>query len=116
MVASIKEWWKKQDTEVSTDPSRPRSTEEFQVNAEGDDLVDRTQNIQGSIGGAGRLPTHDEIQARAYEIYERNGRQDGRCEQNWLQAEQELLEVKRQGPDQEEGVIKSSQAVAESEF
>lgn len=36
-------------------------------------------------------PTRDEIARRAYEIYEASGRIDGRDEQNWLQAEQELL-------------------------
>jgi hypothetical protein len=112
MVASIKDWWKKQDTEVSTDPSKPRSTEEFQVNAEGDDLVDRTQNIQGTPG---TLPTHDEIEARAFQIYERNGRQEGQAESNWLQAEHELLQEKRNGYNVD-GAAMENQNVAESEF
>ena len=38
------------------------------------------------------LPTHDAIAARAYEIYVNSGRQEGRCEENWLRAEHELLE------------------------
>ena len=36
------------------------------------------------------VPTHDEIQRRAFEIYERSGRQAGNCEENWMQAEREL--------------------------
>jgi hypothetical protein len=36
------------------------------------------------------MPTHDEIARRAYDLYVRNGRTMGHCEQNWLQAEQEL--------------------------
>jgi hypothetical protein len=112
MVASIKEWWKKQDTEVSTDPSHPRSTEEFRVNDEGDDLVDRTRNIQGI---ACPLPTHDEIEIRAYQVFERNGRQEGQCQANWLQAEKELMEEKQNGIGAN-AASGASQSDAESEF
>lgn len=35
-------------------------------------------------------PSHAEIAKRAYEIYVKNGRQQGQCERNWLRAEQEL--------------------------
>ncbi len=35
--------------------------------------------------------SHDEIRQRAYELYELRGRLDGFSEQNWLEAEQELL-------------------------
>lgn len=34
--------------------------------------------------------THDDIAWRAYEIYVTKGCPSGQCEQNWLQAEQEL--------------------------
>jgi hypothetical protein len=37
------------------------------------------------------LPTHEQISRRAYEIYVRNGCREGQTEQNWLQAERELL-------------------------
>jgi hypothetical protein len=33
---------------------------------------------------------HDKIQARAYEIWDREGRQDGRAEEYWARAEREL--------------------------
>ena len=33
----------------------------------------------------------DQIRTRAYEIYERRGRHDGFAEQDWLQAEAEIL-------------------------
>jgi len=36
-------------------------------------------------------PSHDQICRRAYELYESRGRQDGFSEQNWFEAEQELL-------------------------
>ncbi|MCX5658191.1 MAG: DUF2934 domain-containing protein [Planctomycetota bacterium] len=35
-------------------------------------------------------PTHDDIARRAYDIYIRSGKKEGRCAQNWSQAEQEL--------------------------
>jgi Protein of unknown function (DUF2934) len=31
------------------------------------------------------------IQARAYELYEQRGRQHGHAEEDWIQAEQEVL-------------------------
>jgi hypothetical protein len=37
-------------------------------------------------------PSHDDIALRAYEIYNRNDRQQGQCRQNWQQAERELRE------------------------
>jgi hypothetical protein len=50
----------------------------------------------GSSGGV-ELPqsrdgliSNEEIAARAYEIYEREGRSDGRAMDHWLQAENEL--------------------------
>lgn len=33
----------------------------------------------------------DQIRERAYELYEKRGRRDGRHEQDWLQAEEEVL-------------------------
>ena len=112
MVASTKEWWKKQDTEVAPDLSAPRRTGELPDDDFSEDLVDRTRNIRGFPV---RLPTHDEIQMRAYDIYERSGHQDGQCEKNWLQAEQELLTETRNGTS-EDGTVKASPVVTESEF
>ena len=36
-------------------------------------------------------PSHDQIRQRAYELYELRGRQDGFSEQDWLEAEQQIL-------------------------
>lgn len=36
------------------------------------------------------LLSEDAIRERAYEIYERRGRQDGRAEEDWFEAESEL--------------------------
>jgi hypothetical protein len=41
--------------------------------------------------------SNEEIAARAYEIYEREGRSDGRAIDHWLQAENELR-AERQNP------------------
>ena len=39
-------------------------------------------------------PSHDQICQRAYDLYESRGRQDGFSEQNWFDAEQQLLACK----------------------
>lgn len=38
----------------------------------------------------GSEPSNDDIARRAYEIYDKSGRQPGHCRQNWEQAEREL--------------------------
>ena len=43
-------------------------------------------------------PTEKEIMARAYEIWERNGRPEGREEEFWHQAEQELRNEDKSSP------------------
>jgi hypothetical protein len=40
-------------------------------------------------------PTHDEIAARAYELYERRGDQNGSDVQDWLSAESQLRDELR---------------------
>ena len=40
-------------------------------------------------------PTHQEIAERARAIYEKSGRLPGRDEQNWLQAEAELMRPRK---------------------
>ena len=37
------------------------------------------------------IPIEQQIQKRAYELYEQRGRTDGHDLDDWLQAEQELL-------------------------
>jgi len=39
---------------------------------------------------AGAAPSQEAIARRAYEIWERKGRPDGQCQQNWQEAEAEL--------------------------
>ena len=68
----------------------------------------REPQIRGASGQRGvirapekRLPTHDDIAARAYEVWERTGRPDGRDQEIWLQAEHELLEQATASEEQE---------------
>jgi hypothetical protein len=44
---------------------------------------------QSRPSGAGSA-SHESIARRAYEIWERKGRPDGQCQQNWQEAEAEL--------------------------
>jgi hypothetical protein len=39
----------------------------------------------------GKLPTVDQIELRAYELYLERGCEDGRDLENWLAAERELI-------------------------
>jgi hypothetical protein len=41
------------------------------------------------------VPSQDQIRERAYQLYERRGRQDGRDQQDWLTAEQQILNQHR---------------------
>ena len=36
------------------------------------------------------MPTHDQIEHRAYDIYVKTGYKQGQCKQNWQQAEKSL--------------------------
>lgn len=45
---------------------------------------------QSTLDAPGAHPTHEEIAIRAYEMYEAEGRQEGRDGDHWLAAEQEL--------------------------
>jgi hypothetical protein len=51
-------------------------------------------NGNGDVGTELR-PTSEEIAARAFSIYEREGRGDGRDTDHWLRAERELLDERR---------------------
>lgn len=42
-------------------------------------------------------PTREQIQKRAFEIYERRGRQGGREAEDWAQAERELRDEMARG-------------------
>ena len=48
------------------------------------------QRQQQSRPPGAAAPSHEAIARRAYEIWERKGRLDGQCQQNWQEAEAEL--------------------------
>jgi hypothetical protein len=53
------------------------------------------QSVAGPKNSTDSMPTvtpsQDRIRERAYELYERHGREPGQHEQDWLRAEQESL-------------------------
>ncbi len=46
-------------------------------------------------------PTHEEIAARARQLYEQSGHQAGRDLDNWLQAEAQLMAARKRVPDRQ---------------
>ena len=51
-----------------------------------------TEKTNGKTGNAnGNSDLETTIRARAYELYEKRGRHDGYAQDDWLQAEAELL-------------------------
>jgi hypothetical protein len=54
-----------------------------------------TKDLRGIKEG---LPTHEQIEKRAYEIYQKKGG-DGHAEEHWLTAEQELRREQAKGHD-----------------
>jgi len=57
--------------------------------------------------------SNDEIAARAYEIYEREGRSEGRAMDHWLQAENELRAERQRGGGRQD-LPRSARLQAES--
>ena len=51
---------------------------------------EQTDNDLHPGRGVITMPTHDEIAHQAHDICVKSGHKQGRCEQNWRQAEQEL--------------------------
>jgi hypothetical protein len=49
------------------------------------------------MNSALRRPTEDDVRTLAYQIFEVNGRQEDHADQDWFQAEQELLGRSRSG-------------------
>jgi hypothetical protein len=39
------------------------------------------------------LPTREEVELRAYDLYVERGREDGHAEEDWLEAERQLFEA-----------------------
>ena len=55
-------------------------------------------DIRDSQGIKEALPTHEQIEKRAYELYLNNGG-DGHADEHWLIAEEELRQKQAKGRD-----------------
>jgi len=51
----------------------------------------KAKNVAGKTEAVKLRPSHEEIAMRSYELYLQRGAVDGYHEQDWLQAEAELL-------------------------
>ena len=59
-------------------------------------IVAGQESIPGNVAMmTDTIPSQDRIRERAYELYENRGFEPGQHEQDWLRAEQEILEQKR---------------------
>ena len=58
--------------------------------------------------------TEEYIRLRAYEIWERRGRQDGHDVEDWLQAEAEIFGRRSAKPDQQEEEKEAKRAIGKS--
>ncbi len=63
----------------------------------GDGATGASMNLDGGLGNDRRELSSEEIAARAYEIYEREGRSDGQDMDHWFRAESELRAERQQG-------------------
>jgi hypothetical protein len=54
------------------------------------DLPARDAAASGQNGTPGAGPSHQDIAARAYELYVERGRESGHAHEDWLRAEREL--------------------------
>ena len=52
--------------------------------------------VPANGNGASAFNVESAIRARAFELYEKRGRQDGFAQQDWLQAESEILSQQTQ--------------------
>ena len=57
-------------------------------NAENNNVLHMPEN--GGNGAANRIDLEAEIRLRAYELYEQRGYTNGRADQDWFEAEQEV--------------------------
>ena len=66
-------------------------------------------------GGATAVPDHESISKRAYELYLKSGRQEGRCRINWEQAEQELMDEQQKNRSAKQGATARGSADLDDE-
>lgn len=54
-------------------------------------LPDSQAGVPNSARTVPSMPSHEQVSLRAYEIYQSGGYAQGRDQQDWLRAEQEML-------------------------
>lgn len=52
--------------------------------------TDTQDSVSSDEQDGAEVPTHDQIAARAYSLWEKGGRKQGTAAQDWEKAEQEL--------------------------
>jgi hypothetical protein len=82
---------KPQEQQINTSSSAGKAAQMSNGNAN----QRMNEPMGGGDGRDGGL-SNDEIATRAYEIYEREGRSDGRDMEHWLRAESELRTERQQ--------------------
>lgn len=70
----------------STKSTTKRNTKRPPANA----VETTTTSTVESAAAETRMPSHDEIARRAFELYLARGREHGRAKEDWLEAEREL--------------------------
>lgn len=78
----------------TTSPAKAARNKDVKSNGAGARPVATERKIPVPPPAISARPSDDEIALRAYEIYEREGRQPGTELQNWLKAEAELSGMK----------------------
>jgi len=59
-----------------------------------DGVTDKTSALSTNSTSSG---LEEQINRRAFELYDQRGREDGHAEEDWLRAERELLEAAHTG-------------------
>ena len=72
----------------SSAPSQAKAARSKDGKANG--TTGRAASAEVKLAAPGARPSDEDIARRAYEIYEREGRQPGHDLENWLKAEAEL--------------------------
>src|SRR5687768_891864 len=84
----------KSQSRSGTPPNREENAGARQ--AQSNRLTSNSGNGNESSGNGASMFSSQEIAERAYQIFEREGRTDGRDMDHWLQAEQELRREREQ--------------------
>lgn len=66
---------------------------QLQLQPQPKDVVDTSKKSSSKVATMPDGPSQERIRERAYELYEGRGREPGRDEQDWLRAEQEIVEL-----------------------